>query len=185
MRTLVSQQLAAGLQAPKTNNVDDPIPPAVAQTTQVDAGHGRLETRTVKVISGFADWVPSANRWPSLSTLICVESRREELLTGKTSDETRYYVSNRHMGPTEAHQAVRSHGLVENQRHGCLDVTFGQDANQTRTSNAAENLAVVRHFALNILRHHSSHRYAVARRRRVCDDRVDYRDKLLGMDASA
>ena len=46
-------------QAPKTHNVDEAIPPTIEQITQVDAGHGRLETRTVKVMSGFADWVPS------------------------------------------------------------------------------------------------------------------------------
>lgn len=184
LRAEAEAVFAAG-QAPKTHNVDDPIPPAIEQATQVDAGHGRLETRTVKVMSAFADWVPSAERWPGISTLICIESRREELLSGKTSEETRYYVSSRFLGPTQALQATRSHWLVENQLHWCLDVTFGQDANQTRMKNAAENLAVVRHFALNILRHHADDRYSVARRRRLCDYRVDYREKLLGMNAGA
>ena len=184
LRAEAEAVFAAG-NAPQTHNVDDPIPPKIEQATQVDAGHGRLETRTVKVMSGFADWVPSADRWPGISTLICIASRREDLLSGKTNEETRYYVSSRSLGPTEAHQATRSHWLVENQLHWCLDVTFRQDANQTRTKNAAENLAVVRHIALNILRHHAADRYSVARRRRLCDYRIDYREKLLGMNAGA
>ena len=78
-------------------------------------------------------------------------------------------------------EAVRNHWLVENQLHWCLDVTFGQDANRTRTNNAAENLAVIRHFALNIIRGYRGDRLSVPRRRRLCDYRLDYREQLLGL----
>ena len=67
------------------------------------------------------------------------------------------------------------------QLHWCLDVTFGQDANRTRTNNAAENLAVIRHFALNIIRGYRGDRLSVPRRRRLCDYRLDYREQLLGL----
>ncbi|MFH1530309.1 MAG: hypothetical protein ABIK09_06185, partial [Pseudomonadota bacterium] len=61
----------------------------------------------------------------------------------------------------------------------CLDMTFGQDSSRTRTGNAAENLAVVRHFALNIIRNYTGDRLSVPRRRRLCDDRRDYRVRVL------
>jgi predicted transposase YbfD/YdcC len=85
------------------------------------------------------------------------------------------------MSPNEALNAVRNHWLVENQLHWCLDVSFGQDANQTRTKNAAENLAVIRHFALNLIRAFGGDRHSIPRRRRLCDYSIDYREGLLGM----
>jgi predicted transposase YbfD/YdcC len=79
----------------------------------------------------------------------------------------------------QANERVRSHWLVENRLHWCLDMTFGQDACRTRTGNAAENLAVVRHFALNIIRNEKGDRLSVPRRRRLCDFRPDYRERVL------
>lgn len=167
--------------APRTINVDEAQPPEVQQATEVDKGHGRLETRTAKVIRDFHKWVPASNRWPDIESLIAIDSTREEILSGKTTTETRYYISSRAMTPEDAISCVRKHWLVENQLHWCLDVSFGQDANQTRTKNAAENLAVVRHFALNLIRNYSGDRYSVPRRRRLCDYRVNYREALLGV----
>jgi predicted transposase YbfD/YdcC len=51
---------------------------------------------------------------------------------------------------------VRSHWQVENQLHWCLDVSFREDACRTRTGNAPENLAVLRHIALNLLKQEKS-----------------------------
>jgi predicted transposase YbfD/YdcC len=169
------------VKAPPCANVDEAQPPAVAEATDVDKGHGRIETRTAKVITDFADWVPASERWPDIRSLIAIESTREEVISGTSTTETRFYISSRRMSPQEAIVAVRKHWLVENQLHWCLDVSFGQDANQTRTKYAAENLAVVRHFALNLVRRYKGDRYSVPRRRRLCDYRVNYREKLLQM----
>ncbi len=168
-------------QAPRSNNVDQAKPPSVAQSTEIDKGHGRIETRTAKVMSDIGDWVPASDRWPGIKTLIAIDSTREEIVSGKTTTETRFYITSREMSPEQALVGVRSHWLVENQLHWCLDVSFGQDANQTRTKYAAENLAVVRHFALNLVRSYSGDRYSVPRRRRLCDYKVDYRERLLGL----
>ena len=171
--------------APRSSNVDEAQPPAVAQATETDKGHGRLETRTAKVISDFHEWVPASNRWPDINSLIAIDSTREEILSGKTTTETRFYITSCQMTPEEALLGVRNHWLVENQLHWCLDVSFGQDANQTRTKYAAENLAVVRHFALNLVRGYSSDRYSVPRRRRLCDYDVGYRERLLGFRSNS
>jgi predicted transposase YbfD/YdcC len=140
-------------------NVDEQQPPAVREATETEKGHGRLETRSAKVITDFAEWVPASERWPGLSSLIAIEATREELLSGKTTTETRFYISSRKMSPNEALAGTRNQWLIENQLHWCLDVTFGQDANRTRAKNAAENLAVVRHFALNLVRRYDGDRY--------------------------
>ena len=65
-----------------------------------------------------------------------------------------------------------------------LDVSFGQDHCQIRTENAAENLATVRQFALNLIRGYSGDKYSVPRRRRLCDYDPEYRDRLLAQTAA-
>jgi predicted transposase YbfD/YdcC len=168
-------------QDPPSSNLDAAQPPAIQQVTDVDKGHGRIETRTAKVITKFKDWVPSAVRWPNMETLIAVDAIREEVISGKISQETRFYISSRALTAEEAMTSVRKHWLVENTLHWCLDVTFDQDANQTRTNNAAENLAVVRHFALNLIRKYDGDSHSMPRRRRLCDYRIEYREKILGI----
>ena len=41
------------------------------------------------------------------------------------------------------------HGRIENSVHWVLDMTFNEDYSRVRDENAAENLAIVRHIALN------------------------------------
>jgi predicted transposase YbfD/YdcC len=171
-------------QSPRSINVDEAKPPAITEATETDKGHGRLETRIAKVISDFHAWVPASERWPDIKSLIAIDSKREDILSGKTTTETRFYISSRQMTPGDALVNVRNHWLIENQLHWCLDVSFGQDANQTRTKYAAENLAVVRHFAFNLIRGYSGDRYSVPRRRRLCDYRVGYREMLLGLTSN-
>ena len=64
----------------------------------------------------------------------------------------------------QALKSVRDHWEVENRLHWCLDVTFAQDGNRTRSRNAAENLSVVRHFALNMLMQRTADRLQVVRK---------------------
>ena len=49
-------------------------------------------------------------------------------------------------------KAKRSHWKIENQLHWVLDIAFGEDESRVRKDHAAENLAVLRHFALNLLK---------------------------------
>ena len=179
--SLNAQTRAAFAEAadPRKRTVDEVAPPTATTHTEVDKGHGRLETRTATVLRDFAEWVPAAVRWPGLSCLIAIEATREDLITGKTSTETRYYISSRNFTAEEANHAVRAHWKVENSLHHRLDVTFSQDACRTRSGNAAENLGVIRHFALNILRNYKGDRYSVPRRRRKCDYNPDYRRRVL------
>ncbi|EMX9647885.1 transposase [Salmonella enterica] len=50
--------------------------------------------------------------------------------------------------------AIRSHREVENKVHWVLDVTFSEDDNCIRAGDGAENVAVIRRFALNLARLH-------------------------------
>ena len=49
---------------------------------------------------------------------------------------------------------VRAHWAIENQLHWVLDVVFDEDAHRSRKDNAPENLAILRRFAINLIRSH-------------------------------
>ena len=176
--TQVEQAVSEALDD-RSRSVDEVAPPRVQSQTDVDGGHGRIETRTAHVITGFEPWVPAATRWANLRCLVAITATREDQNTGEVSKETRHYISSRLLSPAEANQRVRAHWLVENRLHWCLDMTFGQDACRIRTGNATENFAVVRHFALNLIRNYQADRFSVPRRRRLCDYDRTYRERLL------
>jgi predicted transposase YbfD/YdcC len=163
--------------------VDEVPPPTVESDTQTDGGHGRIDTRTARVLTGFGPWVPAAERWSGLSRLVAVTATRENVNTGQVTTETRLYITSRSLSAAEANERVRAHWQVENGLHWCLDMTFGQDACRIRIGNAAENFAVVRHFALNLIRNYKGDRFSVPRRRRLCDFNKDYRQHLLTASA--
>jgi predicted transposase YbfD/YdcC len=51
---------------------------------------------------------------------------------------------------------VRSHWGIENQVHWVLDVAFQENACRIRKDHAPENLTLIRHVALNLLRQEQS-----------------------------
>ena len=81
--------------------------------------------------------------------------------------------------------SVLVHWEMENRLHWCLDATFAQDGNRTRSKNTAENLAVVRYFALNMLTQHTGDRLSIPRCRRRCDYCVEYRERILSVRSAA
>jgi predicted transposase YbfD/YdcC len=128
---------------------------ALETTVEVDKGHGRIEQRAVTVAHE-VDWLDSDRRFPGeirlpdVTTIIRVASRAE--LKDRGRFETRYYVSSAALSADRAAQAVRSHWAIENSLHWVLDVTFGDDLSRLRTGHGAKNMAVVRHFAINLVR---------------------------------
>jgi predicted transposase YbfD/YdcC len=142
----------------------------------LDKGHGRLEIRTHK-ISTLIDWVgserayPGARRFKNLAVIAMVEARVEK--KDKVSVERRYYISSRNLTAEAFAKAVRSHWAIENSLHWVLDVTFKEDLSRLRTGHGARNMAVVRHFALNLVRQARDKR-AIKRRRKVASWNPNY-----------
>lgn len=158
---------------------DQSPPPTVRSHSHTDGGHGRIEVRTAHVIDDFSDWVPASERWTGLSSLIAIDSIREVLANGKISKERRFYISSRNLTPEQALSATRSHWSIENQLHWVMDLSFDQDQSRVRTKNAAENFAVIRHMALDMLRACTADKYSIPRRRRLCDYDTGYRERVL------
>src|SRR6202161_646338 len=120
-----------------------------------DKGHRRIEQRAVSVIKD-VDWLdgerrfPGELRLPRAATIIRVQSRAE--LADRCRFETRYYISSAKLSPEQAASAVRGHWGIENQLHWMLDVVFAEDQSRLRKGHGAKNMAVVRHFAINLIR---------------------------------
>ncbi|MCB1767834.1 MAG: ISAs1 family transposase, partial [Candidatus Competibacteraceae bacterium] len=82
--------------------------------------------------------------------------------------------------------AVRMHWGIENQQHWVLDVQFGEDACRTRRDHSAENLALIRRIALNLLRHNGPPRDSIRRRKlRAALNDDDRLRLLLGQSSPA
>ena len=127
----------------------------ITQTVEtVDKDHGRLEIRTHTVCHDI-DWLfsdrryPGEIKFPGLAMIGMVESETER--NGKIERARRYYLCSRKLPATTFADVVRAHWGVENRLHWTLDVTFDEDQCRLRTGHGPENMAIVRHMALNML----------------------------------
>jgi predicted transposase YbfD/YdcC len=134
---------------------DDFLSDKVAYTETLDKNHGRIETRRCWILAD-VDWITGVENWEDLITIGVVESERHEISTDETSIERRYYISSISADAALFSMAVRKHWGVENSLHWCLDVTFREDDSRIRKGFAAQNMAVVRHIALNFLKKEKS-----------------------------
>jgi len=159
----------------------DAPPQTIARHVEHDKGHGRIERREVSVIRE-VDWLsgdrrfPGELRLPSVACLVKVHAQVER--GGQPHSETRYYISSAALDAARAAQAVRGHWGIENRLHWVLDVTFKEDQSRLRKGFGARNMAVVRHFALNLVRIAADRKSLKLRRKRAAWA-TDYLNQLL------
>jgi predicted transposase YbfD/YdcC len=123
-----------------------------------DRGHGREETRKI-LISNNVNFLPQKKEWKELKSIVCVTEERK---TGnKISKEDRYFISSLYVTPQRMGEIIRSHWAIENSLHWVLDMTFGDDQSRIRMGNGPENMAIVKHSALNMIRSYKSKRESI------------------------
>ena len=127
-------------------------PEFIEEYKEVDSGHGRVEERTYRQLR-VNEWIKEAEQWSKIQTVIEVE-RTRHIKGKKRQQETLYYISSLAPDAKKIGCAIRSHWEVENKVHWVLDVTFKEDDSRIRTGDGAENVAIIRRFALNLARLH-------------------------------
>lgn len=153
----------------------------LATVRTVDKQHGRLEIRTCMVDDDPAvlAWLDPNGVWSGLRSIAMV--RAERRIGATCTTETRYYLSSLPGDAAHVAHAVRAHWSIENRLHWVLDMAFREDESRVRTGNAAENLAVLRHIALNLLRRETSAKVGVKAKRLMCGWDQTYLLKVLSL----
>ena len=134
---------------------DSPEQRAIAPYETVDADHGRLEIRRHRVSHDVA-WLngtrraPGAPRFPGLKAIAMVEAVTDR--DGKTTMARRFFLSSLPLDPRLLARAVRAHWGIENRLHWVLDVVFHDDLMRLRTDNGPQNMATIKHMAMNLIR---------------------------------
>jgi predicted transposase YbfD/YdcC len=105
-----------------------------------DAGHGRLETRTLKTahVKGLD--------FPGARQAIKITRWRQDAATGKITRETVYAITSLTSAQATAAdlaRLLREHWSIEAHHH-IRDVTFTEDTATSRTGNGPANLATIR-----------------------------------------
>lgn len=140
----------------------------VAKTT-VEKGHGRIETRTYTA-SKVVDWIlsersyPGQPRFTTIKTIVKVDTRTEH--ADRSTFDTRTFICSAPLDIERTAKAVRAHWGVESM-HWLLDVEFKDDLSRYRAGHGAKNMAVVRRFALDLVRNHKAKGSIKTRRKRA------------------
>jgi predicted transposase YbfD/YdcC len=131
----------------------------------VNKGHGRLEHRRCWTIADqeCLSYLNPGGKWLGLQSVAKVTGERR--VGEEVSTESRYYISSL---PGDAKQllwAVREHWGIENCVHWVLDIAFREDESRVRKGHGQQNLATMRHMALNLLRRETTSKGGVKAKR--------------------
>jgi predicted transposase YbfD/YdcC len=139
-----------------------------ADHTDVDGGHGRVETRRCWAIEVGGQGLIDSDRWAGVKSVALIETGRFEAepdpdeeaengpVSGETATEKRYVTGSLPPDAEQLLRASRRHWRIENGLHWRLDVAFGEDDSQVRTGSGPENLGRVCRLALSMLKQDES-----------------------------
>jgi len=102
------------------------------------------------------DWLDGDRRFPGEArfrdarAIVKIDTRTE--LKDRCRFDARYYITSSARSAAKLGEACRGHWGIENKLHWTLDVTFQEDLARVRKGHGAQNMALVRKFAINKLR---------------------------------
>jgi len=115
----------------------------------LEKAHGRIEERKCWAIEGEAKWLGIEKDWEKIRSIATIKTKRT--VRGKTSAETRYHITSLPADAQEILLSARSHWGIENGLHWVLDVTMNEDMCRVPRLSGAENLAILRRIAVNMV----------------------------------
>lgn len=141
--------------------------------------HGRIEKRRF-VLTGKIKSITNKEAWKGLKSVGMVESVR--VVDGKATKENRYFICSLPSTHIKKFaEATRLHWQIENNLHWTLDVSFREDECRIRKDHSPENLAVVRHIAVNLLKNEKTAKVGIANKRLKAGWDDNYLLKVLGI----
>ncbi|MBV0932982.1 ISAs1 family transposase [Marinobacterium weihaiense] len=143
---------------------------------QIESGHGRQEYREHHVLD--AGEIAGLPHWPGLKT-VGVALRYSRNKAGKEELQYRYYISSAVLSEEAFAHSVRSHWDIENRLHWVLDVALREGACKISRGHGANNLATLRHVALNQLRRETTRKAGIRRKQRLAAMDVGYLEKVI------
>jgi predicted transposase YbfD/YdcC len=147
----------------------------------VEKDHGRIETRKYSLI-GNLKWIGVKDQWPGLNAIVKAGRKRET--GGSVQEETKHFITSLSSGAKVVAGAIRSHWGVENALHWSLDVTFREDDSRKRADNSAQNFALVRKIALNLLKADKSIKIGIKGKRLKAGWDTQYLHKILPFECA-
>ena len=150
--------------------------------------HGRIEDRKCLVYRNF-EGIKTAKDWKDLNSIIRIDVHKTNKKSGKTSDETRFYITSLAGDARTLHDCAQKHWAIENNLHWTLDTSLHQDAIKRKHKEAARNLDTMQKTVLLLqnvaLRKHppveGEGKCSLADVRRKATDSLDYAISLLAM----
>jgi predicted transposase YbfD/YdcC len=141
--------------------------------------HGRQEVRSCWVTEQvhWLDETDDPALWAGLRSVVKVESQRT--VGSKVSIECRFFLSSLPADAKRVLGAVRDHWGIENSLHWVLDMAFAEDSSRVRRDHSPQNLATLRHLALNLLRQEKTDKNGVKNRRLRAGWDNDYLIKVI------
>lgn len=151
----------------------------ISTYTDEDCGHGRVERRTCSAYDKL-EHVEDVEKWAGLRSVFKVETEVYEKVSGKTTNECRFYITSLPADAALLNQRVRKHWAIENNLHWTLDVIFGEDRSRKRTGNSAENFNILLKMAMSLLAEDNTPKTSKRAKRMKAALDPNYRDKLWG-----
>jgi predicted transposase YbfD/YdcC len=142
----------------------------------LEKNHGRIEKREYYFIRK-VEWLDQFKRWPKLSAIGMVLSERQE--NDKTTIDSRLYITSDIKDVFEFASSVRGHWGVENELHWCLDVGLREDESRVRKDHSAENLNIIRHMTMNMLKKEKTLKRGIQGKRLKCSWDETYLGKVI------
>lgn len=154
------------------------------QCRTVEKGHGRIEIRQCQVISdpAYIETIRNGEAWAQLRSIAMVTAERH--IEEKIERESRYFITSLECDAKKVLHAVRTHWHIENSLHWVLDVAFREDESRIRKKHSAENMVVLRHIALNLLKKEKTAKRSIKSKRLKAGWDEDYLMTVLaGLEA--
>jgi predicted transposase YbfD/YdcC len=146
---------------------------------QITQGHDRREIRQCWVVQQpeYRAYLRREPHWPQLTSLVKLLTIRQ---TAKKSEVTiRYFISSWTASAQAFLKRIREHWQIENGLHWVLDIAFREDESRIRKDHAPQNMAVLRHMALNLLKQDTSVKVGIAAKRKMAGWDNNYLLKVL------